>query len=157
VQPRPYIEFTLRSSFVFTYYLFDTTCFGLNGHHRVYTIVYENCCSAVTMLYFTFYKQCKMLHKNRYGKGITPVHYTFSSFQYNTGKRTRICNIQETHSNRYHNISIRNVIPSRMQLLLSLLPLTTCFGRKRPSSGVSVMPNLFHCPLIHITCNCDIT
>jgi hypothetical protein len=54
-------------------------------------------------------------------------------------------------------ILIHDIIPSRMQLLPSLLPLTTCFGRKRPSSGVSVMPKLFHCSLIQIACNCDIS
>jgi hypothetical protein len=58
---------------------------------------------------------------------------------------------------RYYRHFTHNIIPSRMQQLLSLLPLTTCFDHKRPSSGVSVMPKLFHCPHIHITCNCYIS
>jgi hypothetical protein len=53
-----------------------------------------------------------------------------------------------------------NIILATMKLFPSLLPFMTCFGHKRPSSGVSVMPKLFHCiecPLIHITCKCDIS
>jgi hypothetical protein len=50
-----------------------------------------------------------------------------------------------------------DIIPSRMQLHLSMLSLTTCVGHKRPASGVSVMPKLFHCPLIHIASNCNIS
>jgi hypothetical protein len=50
--------------FVSSYYLFNTTCFGLNGHHQVYKIVDENSCSVVTLLYFAFYKWCKMLMKS---------------------------------------------------------------------------------------------
>jgi hypothetical protein len=57
------------------------------------------------------------------------------------------------------NVSLtHNIIPSTMQLFPSLLPFTTCFGRKRQPLGVSVMPKLFHCiecPLIHIICKCD--
>jgi hypothetical protein len=49
VQHCPYIEFPLQGSFV-SYYLFNTTCFGLTGHHQVYTVVYENCCFAVMLL-----------------------------------------------------------------------------------------------------------
>jgi hypothetical protein len=54
------------------------------------------------------------------------------------------------------NILIHSIILSRMELLLSLLPFTTCFGRKRPIFRC-VRPQLFHCSLIHITCNCDIS
>jgi hypothetical protein len=32
--------------FVSSYYLFNTTCFGLNGHHQVYKFIDENYCSA---------------------------------------------------------------------------------------------------------------
>jgi hypothetical protein len=65
--------------------------------------------------------------------------------------------IQTSKKQATYCVLIDNIVPSRVQLLLSLLPLTKYFGRKRPSSGVSVMPELFHCPLIHITCNCNIS
>jgi hypothetical protein len=53
------LNFPLRWIFVSSCYLFYTTCFGLTGHHQVYMIVYENCCSPVMLLYFA----CKMLIK----------------------------------------------------------------------------------------------
>jgi hypothetical protein len=47
---------------VSSYCFFNTTCFSLTGHHQqVCKIVDENCCSVVTLLYFAFYEQCKML------------------------------------------------------------------------------------------------
>lgn len=52
------------------------------------------------------------------------------------------------------------MIPSIMQLFLSRLPITTCFGLKGPSLDVSAMPKLFHCtecPLFRITNNFDIS
>jgi hypothetical protein len=48
------LKFTLRK--VFVSHLFNTTCFGLSGHHQVYKIVDENCYCVVTLLYFAFYE-----------------------------------------------------------------------------------------------------
>jgi hypothetical protein len=56
---------TLR--FFVSYYVFNTTYFGLNGFHQAYKIVVENCCSVVTLLYLAFYKQCKMFIKSFVG------------------------------------------------------------------------------------------
>jgi hypothetical protein len=53
-----------------------------------------------------------------------------------------------------------DIFSSIMQLIIvsfSLLP--TCFGRTRPSSGVSNSLKLLHCmvcPTSHMTCECDI-
>jgi hypothetical protein len=58
------LKFTLRRVFVSSYCLFNTTFFGLTGHHRVYKIVVGNWCSVVTLLCFAFYEKYKMLIKH---------------------------------------------------------------------------------------------
>jgi hypothetical protein len=49
------LKFTLQRLFVSSY-LFNTTCFGLIGHHEVYKIVNENCCFFDTLFVFSIFR-----------------------------------------------------------------------------------------------------
>jgi hypothetical protein len=59
--------FILRRLFASSSYLFNTTCFGLTGHHQVYKIVDENCCSAVAATHRT-------KERNQHTKNIYQAH-----------------------------------------------------------------------------------